>query len=453
MQARYRNLSIACVALARLVLAQTGPTQVVVGVALPQDKQGADMAESLRQSLITQLKSQSVEAVPLTGTYGSSSVEAEAQAKHCSYILYTRLEQKSGIGGMFSKLSSLPFGALTGRGGASAPAGTAPQGGTSTATSATQEQAVSPPVGAPQAGIKRGDTVTLDYRLIAVGAANPAKAETLTGKASADGQDLVGPLLAQLSSAVGAAAHGTTEPASAMATAAPTPSDTHPASEHSSLLGGLWGHKNAASSKPAAGAPAMDCAQLTSMPAGIFAMAPGQVMSAEDCQKMQSAQQAYQQAASDPSAARPGDDQMTCAQITAELKQQQYTTPDKSKVAAAQATAGQQQALVQREYQNMLKQQAKDQAGVEAASAADTATELATGGLVRGRALQAVEKEQTAEHDANNQRVLKEAQPIEKQQVGQMAGFSSDFAQQLQSNPRLARLMQLADSKRCKGGG
>ena len=205
MQARYRNLSIVCVALARLVLAQTGPTQVVVGVALPQDKQGADMAEPLRQTLITQLKSQSVEAVPLTATYGSSSVEAEAQAKHCSYILYTRLEQKSGIGGMFSKLSSaLPFGA--GRGGASAPAGTATQGGTSTATSATQEQAVSPPAGAPQAGIKRGDTVTLDYRLIAVGAANPTKAETLTGKASAEGQDLVGPLVAQLSSAVGAAA-------------------------------------------------------------------------------------------------------------------------------------------------------------------------------------------------------------------------------------------------------
>jgi hypothetical protein len=65
----------------------------------------------------------------------------------------------------------------------------------------------------------------------------------------------------------------------------------------------------------------------------------------------------------------------------------------------------------------------------------------------------AVEKEQTAEHDANNQRVLKEAQPIKKQQVAQMAGFSADFAQQLQSNPRLARLMQLADNKHCKGGG
>jgi hypothetical protein len=50
-------------------------------------------------------------------------------------------------------------------------------------------------------------------------------------------------------------------------------------------------------------------------------------------------------------------------------------------------------------------------------------------------------------------RLFKEAQPIEKQQVNQMAGFSSDFARQPQSNPRFARLMRLADTKHCKGGG
>ncbi len=449
MPARYWSLSVACLAFARLVLAQPGPAQLVVGVALPQDQQGAQLAEPLRQSLVSQLKSQSIEAVPLMATSGSS-VDAEAQAKHCSYILYTRLEQKHGSGGMFAKLSNaLPFRALGGGAGLSPTAGAAPAAA-DTATGAAPEQvAAAQPTGAAQASVKRGDTVTLDYRLVAVGSETPTKAETLTGRAAADGQDLVGPLVAQLSSAVGAVAHGATE----QATAGAAPSDAHPANEHSSLLGGLWGHKSAATSKPAAAAPPMDCAKLVSMPAGIFAMSPGQVMSAEDCQKMQNAQQAYNQAASDPSAVRPGDDQMTCAQITAELKQQQYTTPDKSKVAAAQATAAQQQALTQREYANMVKQQAKDQAAVEAASAADTATELATGGLVRGRTLQAVEKEQTAEHDANNVRVLKEAQPIEKQQVGQMAGFSSDFAQQLQSNPRLAHLMQLADTKHCKGGG
>jgi hypothetical protein len=50
-------------------------------------------------------------------------------------------------------------------------------------------------------------------------------------------------------------------------------------------------------------------------------------------------------------------------------------------------------------------------------------------------------------------RLFKEAQPIEKQQVNQMAGFSSDFARQPQSIPRFARLMRLADTKHCKGGG
>ena len=448
MPARYWSLSVACVAFARLVLAQPGPAPLVVGVALPQDQQGAELAEPLRQSLVSQLKSQSIDAVPLMATSGSS-VDAEAQAKHCSYILYTRLEQKHGSGGMFAKLSSaLPFRALGGEAGLSPTAGAVPAAAEAATGAPPVQLTAAQPNGAARASVKRGDTVTLDYRLVAVGSQTPTKAETLTGKAAADGQDLVGPLVTQLSSAVGAAAHGATEQA-----AAAPPSDAHPANEHSSLLGGLWGHKNSGTSKPAAAAPPVDCAKLVSMPTGIFAMSPGAVMSAEDCQKMQNAQQVYNQAASDPSAARPGDDQMTCAQITAELKQQQYTTPDKSKVAAAQATAGQQQALAQREYANMVKQQAKDQTAVEAASAVDTATEVATGGLVRGRALQAVEKEIDAEHQATNTRVLKEAQPIEKQQVNQMAGFSSDFAQQLQSNPRLARLMQLADTKHCKGGG
>src|SRR5450631_43036 len=91
-------------------------------------------------------------------------------------------------------------------------------------------------------------------------------------------------------------------------------------------------------------------------------------------------------------AQRPGDEQMTCAQITAELKQQQYTAPDKTKVAALDATAREQQKITKKEYENMVKMQAEDQSAVAAATAADTATELATGGLVRGRALNAVEK-------------------------------------------------------------
>ena len=188
----------------------------------------------------------------------------------------------------------------------------------------------------------------------------------------------------------------------------------------------------------------MDCAQIASMP-----NAP---VSAATCEQMKASQQTYAQAAADPSASRPGDDQMTCQQITAELKQQSYTAPDKTKVAEVTATANQQQEIQKREYANMVKMQAEDQKAVAAATAADTATELATGGLVRGRALEAVDKSLTAKHDANNERVIKEDMPVTSKLITQTSGLGADFAQQLQSNPRLARLMQLADSKHCKGG-
>ena len=100
----------------------------------------------------------------------------------------------------------------------------------------------------------------------------------------------------------------------------------------------------------------------------------------------------------------------------------------------------------------MVKQQAENQAAVNAASAADTATELATGGLVRGRALDAVEKTIDARNRANNERAIKEDLPTTQKMIGQTADLGADFGQQLQSNPRLARLIQLADTKHCKGG-
>ena len=43
-------------------------------------------------------------------------------------------------------------------------------------------------------------------------------------------------------------------------------------------------------------------------------------------------------------------------------------------------------------------------------------------------------------------------QPITQQGIGQMAGFGADFAEQFKSNPRLARLLQLANTRHCKGG-
>jgi hypothetical protein len=176
-------------------------------------------------------------------------------------------------------------------------------------------------------------------------------------------------------------------------------------------------------------------------------------MSVEACEKLQGAQQAYNQAASDSSAQRPGDEQMSCTQITAELKQQQYTAPDKTKAAELTATTKEEEKIIKKEEAILVKRQAEAQTAIAAATAADTATEVATAGLVSGRALNAVEKTLDAKDKAEKERVIREDLPTYQKMISQTAGLGADFGEQLQANPRLARLIQLADSKHCKGGG
>jgi hypothetical protein len=411
-----------------LIFNQAGAAPVTIGVPLPHGQvQGEEMTESLRQSLISQLKAQAIDAVPLSASTGG--LEAEVQAKHCNYVLYTRVQNKHSTGsGVFGKLSLLTHG-------------------------------ISPDaMGGGDGSVKRGDTVVLEYRLMAMGSSDPIKADLLSAKAAADGQDVVSPLVAQLSSAVAAVAKGkdqgsalvqtsmqaSTQTSAQAGSAAPRDAQS---SSSGSRFGGFFGHRSIASAKSTGGSMggSMDCAKLAGMP-----NAP---TSLEACEKLQGTQQAYNQAASDPSAQRPGDEQMTCSQITAELRQQQYTAPDKTKVAELDGTLKEQQKIIHKEEAILAKRQAEAQAAVAAATAADTATELATGGLVSGHALNAVEKTLDAQDRVEKERVMREDLPTTQKMISQTAGLGADFGQQLQANPRLARLMQLADSKHCKGGG
>jgi len=424
MSTKYWRWSIVCVAMARLVLNQAGAASVTIGIPLPHGQgQNQEMNESMRQSLISQLNAQSVDAVPLSAPTGA--LEGELQAKHCSYVLYTRVQNKHSTGsGVFGKLSMLTHG-------------------------------ISPDaIGGGDASVKRGDTMVLDYRLMAMGSSDPIKADTLSAKATSDGQDVVGPLIAQLTTAVAAAAQGkeqgtalTQVSAQTATQAAPAASSDAQSASNGSKFGGFFGHRSISSAKSTAGnmSGGMDCAKLASMP-----NAP---MSLEACEKLQATQQAYNQAASDPSAQRPGDEQMTCGQITAELKQQQYTAQDKTKVSELTATTKEEQKIIKKEEAILAKRQAEAQTAVAAASAADTATEVATAGLVRGHALNAVEKTLDAQDKAEKERVIREDLPTYKKMISQTADLGSDFGQQLQANPRLGRLMQLANSKHCKGGG
>lgn len=393
------------------LLAAAGTPLPAIGIVLPQGQSlpNGEAAETLRQTLMTQFKTQSVEAVPLTAS-ANNLADQEAQAKHLSYVLYTHVTQarlNNGISGGFAKMKAVLSG----------PAAFA---------------------------VKSGDILTLEYRLIPVGSTAPIKSESFNDKAE-DGQ-VSGNSVGQLvRSVVIAAQSAASDPTAGAAAAGQSGSAEGANSSGRSPFGGLFGHRSAPKS-PMQGAPgAVDCSQMASL--------PGTFVSKDACEKFKGAQQTYTTAAADPSAARPGDEEMTCSQINEELKKQQIIAPDKTQVAEMQNTSAEMQTKIGKEVKEAAEMQAKDQAAVNAANAADRATELATGGLVRGRALEATEKTLDAEHRAANERIRQENNPTYGKLNSQTADMASDFASQMQSNPRLARLLQLANSKRCKGGG
>jgi hypothetical protein len=272
----------------------------------------------------------------------------------------------------------------------------------------------------------------------------------LQGKADADGQDVLSPLIGQLAgsvSATGAATAPATAPATAgasgaAAAAGAATASTTAGSSGTSRFGGLFGHHQAPQTAPSGVAP-MDCTQIASIADAHVSM--------EACQKMMATQKAYDTALADPSASRPGDEHMNCDQIIAEMKQQQITAPDKAQVASAQAAVADEQAMIAKHQKEAAVQQAKDQALVDAASATDRATEMATMGVVRGRALEAAEKTVDAQDKAMNRRMLDESKPTDTKMLNTTADLASGVGTQLTANPRLARLTQLANTHHCHG--
>ena len=445
--------------------------KVTIGVPLPQLQLGqvADAAEPLRQSVMNRLRSPGIELVALAGST-PAEVDADAKAKGCSQVLYTHVEQKHGVGGLFSKFASvasvLPVMAAAGGGGGGGGGGgltglltqTAANAATNAAASAAQKQmmgaqqqmsgaqqqvlAEQQPAlalqNAARTSINRGDSISFDYRVVAVGSAAPLRSDTLHAKADADGQDVLTPLVEQLAQAVSPQITGA---GGAGATTSPTSPGAGQA-EHTGFMHGLLGsHDKSASRSAAAPAPTgggmPDCAQIASMP-----NAP---ISFEACQKMAGAQQAYDRALADPSASRPGDEQMSCEQILAELRQQRISAPDKAKAAEATAAATQEQALLKKHIAENTAIMAEEQAKVDAAAAVDRAT----GGIVNtaGAAAEAAQ----ARARVVGKRQAEERRPTEQKLLGGVADLGVDAAQQLSSNPRLGRLMQLAQSHGCKG--
>ncbi|MBS0380007.1 MAG: hypothetical protein JSS29_16120 [Proteobacteria bacterium] len=407
-----------------MLCARASAAAPVIGVVLPQGPMvvSAAAGDALRQQIIQKLQGASLDAVPLNGATDALR-DGEAQSLHCRYILYTHLAKQAG-GGLRSKLSMLGGALSLGQHGNAIgnPANSAPT----------------------YAALKQGDAVELAYRLVEVGTAPDtiAPQSFASAKASSDGEDIVTPVVAQLVDAVSARAQGK----GAAAPAAATPPVDGPAGGSHSPFGALFGHRSSAAAKDPSRAPGadMDCARLASMPGSVFTQ--------DTCEKMKASQQTYAAAAADPRAQRPGDEAMSCQQIFAEMKQQplQPVTAEQRQKAAATGQALQE--ATGRAVKAAHQEAVEDQAVVAAASSADNATELATAGMVRGHALQTAEKGIEARHKAVNEEVTRENTPAAQQQMAFLGDTAAQGMSEFNSNPRLARLMQLAQTRGCKGG-
>jgi hypothetical protein len=408
-----------------------------IGIAAPhvsvsQPSDAPNVAESVRRDLTGSLQGSSVDVIPLQAS-DPAQIEAEAQTRHCNYVLYSAVEQKSSGHGFLRKLapfaSALPL--LAGAGGhgggmggyaANAMAQTAMQASAMSAQQAAMDQLA----GVQRSTVKSGDTVSFEYRLMQPGNAQPLSSNKFVGKARADGEDVLGPFIAQAVTAVSSA------------TAAPS------ASVAQNNFNSPMGNATQPRMPGAGGMPGgggMDCDQLAGM--------PNSIMSVESCKKMMGTQQAYNKALADPSASRAGDESMTCAQIGAEISQMRNIAPNAAHVKEGTEAATDVQATLARQSREVNKVGMEETAEIRAASAADNATEVATGGLVRGHAVAATQAAQDVRNKAMSDRMLKEQLPKEQRMTTATGNVAEDMSKSLTSNPRYARLVQLAGARNC----
>jgi len=215
---------LASILLLSVVPLASAASKVIVGVAMPRAQLGqgnggnADVAEPVRQALMAYLKGPALEVIPLEARI-PIQINAEAKEKGCTYVLYTDVTQTAKKGGMglFKKLapvaSALPMlGGGMGNMGAQVAMQAAAQGAMQAQMQDAQEDAMASAMasinGAQKTNVKAGDSLTFEYKLVKPGTDAPFKAETITGKAKANGDDVLSPMIETVAIAVVGAATG-----------------------------------------------------------------------------------------------------------------------------------------------------------------------------------------------------------------------------------------------------
>jgi len=373
---------------------------ICVALARSEVSADADFSAPLRNAIVDSLRGVSLTAVPIDA--GMDGALAQAAQKSCAYLVLTRVQSHGGGAGGFMQRH------LPGKSNSTAPRMTQEPGAAVSLTAAEQT------------AIKRGDSITLEYQLTPGSALKPISSAKLDAKAQADGADVLGPMVFELTNVVSTmVASGSGRPTAASASG-------------NSSNDGKRSRGNASGSQQAGPPPNFNCEDMAAQTRG--------TISVESCKQMLGAQQKLTAAANDPSAARPGDENMTCDQIAAEMKQQQFSA-DKTKLADAQTAMT--------DFQNKTAEQQKE---VAALAAKETAEQSLVSTLVPVNAVAAAEaKRVEQEQRETNERMAKESKPLAEKAIGTNAALVSDVADKMAANPRMARLAQLAMTKKCKG--
>ncbi len=175
---------------------------------LGQGTSGEDVAEPVRATLTAYLGGPATELIPLTARV-PIQIDAEAQVMSCDYVLYSSVTQKKGGG--FGKMlaAAAPIatmaggmGGMGGNYGAMMAGQAVAQAATSAAAQSAQQDAMEALGGAAKSNIKKGDQITLEYKLVKPGVAEPIAAQSAVAKAKESGEDLVSPLIEQAATQV-----------------------------------------------------------------------------------------------------------------------------------------------------------------------------------------------------------------------------------------------------------
>ena len=207
--------SAVCVmALGSVGLALRADAAATLCIPLPKAQLGQgnnapkDVSEPVRAALSAYMAGPVLKMVPLDARI-PVQIDAEAAQKKCQFVLQSSVAQKKGggAGRMFKKMApiagALPM--LGGMGGSMGGAMAAQAVASTTAQVAAQsatDDYLAAISGAQQSNVKRGDTIQVEYSLTKIASGAKVESGALERKAEQDGEDVLGPLLEQVATAV-----------------------------------------------------------------------------------------------------------------------------------------------------------------------------------------------------------------------------------------------------------